>query len=190
MGAASAISTLTLPVPAPTSHRVSVGATASLASAAARTSCLVIGVLPRMKASSGRPGTRGCGLGQGSTSSTLSGAKLPPASVCTVSVMTSCCGVPRFSPTVACTAPKPAAARISHSAAGLVLRPPVKKKVGRSLRHSAAGAQAHPWALTRCQFCHGLPSAAANSCTLEIPGSTVTSAPCARSLGTSAAAPE
>ena len=131
MGAASAISTLTLPVPAPTSHRVSVGATASLASAAARTSCLVIG-----------------------------------------------------------TAPKPAAARISHSAAGLVLRPPVKKKVGRALRHSAAGAQAHPWALTRCQFCHGLPSAAANSCTLEIPGSTVTSAPCARSLGTSAAAPE
>ena len=57
-GAASASSTLTLPVPAPTSHRVSPGCTASLASAAARTSCLVMGTSPLWKASSGKPGTR------------------------------------------------------------------------------------------------------------------------------------
>ena len=48
-------STLTLPVPAPTSHRMSSGRTASFASTAARTSCLVMGTSPRMKSSSGMP---------------------------------------------------------------------------------------------------------------------------------------
>ena len=54
--------------------------TASFASAAARTSCLVMGTWPRMKLSSGKPGARKCGTSKFSTRSTLSGAKLCPAS--------------------------------------------------------------------------------------------------------------
>ena len=61
-------------------HRVSPGCTASLASAAARTSCLVMGTSLRMKLSSGKPGARSCGRSKFSTRSTLSGAKLCPAS--------------------------------------------------------------------------------------------------------------
>ena len=53
--ATSAASIDTLPVPAPTSHTVSVAARRSFASATARTSCLVMGTSPRMKSSSGMP---------------------------------------------------------------------------------------------------------------------------------------
>lgn len=53
--ATSAASIDTLPVPAPTSHTVSVAVRRSFASATARTSCLVMGTSPRMKSSSGMP---------------------------------------------------------------------------------------------------------------------------------------
>ena len=53
--ATSAASIDTLPVPAPTSHTVSVAVRHSFASATARTSCLVMGTSPRMKSSSGMP---------------------------------------------------------------------------------------------------------------------------------------
>ena len=53
--ATSAASIDTLPVPAPTSHTVSVVVRRSFASATARTSCLVMGTSPRMKSSSGMP---------------------------------------------------------------------------------------------------------------------------------------
>ena len=74
-----AISTLTLPVPAPTSQQTSDGITASLARITARTSCLLMGTWPRMNASSGRPGARRAGTGGGSTSTTFRGEKVRSA---------------------------------------------------------------------------------------------------------------
>ena len=53
-----ASSTDTLPVPAPTSHTVSSARTASFPSIAARTSCLVMGTLPRINWSSAIPGAK------------------------------------------------------------------------------------------------------------------------------------
>ena len=85
-GAAKASSTLTLPVPAPTSQSSSPGWTPSFASTAARTSCLVIGTLPRAKASSGRPWVRRDGTWAASTSSTLRLSKRLAASWPTVPV--------------------------------------------------------------------------------------------------------
>ena len=142
-GAASAISTLTLPVPAPTSHSVSPGRTASFASTAARTSCLVIGVLPRRKASSGQPGTRAGSGGHGSTKSTLNGANSRFAIASTVSVTRRSAVLPRFSPTVAFTCPHPASANARQSVAGVSL-PPVRKKTGFPVRQTAAGSQRQP----------------------------------------------
>ena len=168
-GAARASSTLTLPVPAPISHSTSPGFTASLPSAAARTSCLVMGTLARRKASSGRPGVRRGGTGAASTSNTLRDSKLPAASWATVPVKSTCRGVPRFWPTVACRPPKPSAANCAQRVAGLSA-PPVKKKVGLPAMHSATGSQARPWAETRFHSCQERPSAAASSCTLERPG--------------------
>ena len=77
-------STLTLPVPAPTSHRMSSGRTASFASTAARTSCLVMGTSPRSKASSGRPGARRGSTSAASTRRTLRLLKRPAASSLTL----------------------------------------------------------------------------------------------------------
>ena len=188
-GAASASSTLTLPVPAPTSHRVSAGRTASLASAAARTSCLVMGTSPRMKASSGRPGVRRSGCTACSTSRTLREAKVCPASSCAVPKWIFSSGVPRFSPTRAWASPSPAAVSAAHRVAG-VSAPPVRKNTVLWFMQADTGSQAQPWAETRVQSCQGRPTAAASSCTLERPGSTRQEMPKARSMGSSWDAPE
>ena len=86
--AAKASSTLTLPVPAPTSQQTSPGRTASLPSAAARTSCFVIGTSPRANALSAMPGARCGARGAASASSTLSGANAPCAHCAAVACVT------------------------------------------------------------------------------------------------------
>ena len=163
---------LTLPVPAPMSQRISVGLTASFASAAARTSCFVMGVLPRMKTSFGNPGTRRTGTSHDSTRSTHSGAKALSDIFRTAFLLIFCCGVPRFSPTTACTSPSPASVSFAQITAG-VTSPPVKKNVGLPMLHAATGSHAQPCAETRFQFCHGSWMAAESNCTLETPGITV-----------------
>ena len=129
------------------------------------------------------------GAGTFSTSRTLSGAKRCAVSSCAVPVTSRWDGVPRFSPTVAAAPPRPASASCWQSVAGVSL-PPVRKKVVPPARQAATGSQAQPWAETSRQSCHGRPSAAANNCTLETPGSTVYGSPAASNARESAAAPE
>ena len=188
-GAANASSTLTLPVPAPTSHRMSPGRTASFASTAARTSCLVMGTSPRSKASSGRPGARRGSTSAASTRRTLRLLKRPAASSLTLPRKSFSSGVPRHWPTTPCTSPKPSAASWAQRVAGSSL-PPVRKKVGLPCIHSATGSQVRPWAETRFHPCHGRPSAAASSWMLERPGSTRARTPRASSFSIMADAPE
>ncbi|MFQ9992577.1 hypothetical protein [Ruthenibacterium lactatiformans] len=86
--AAKASSTLTLPVPAPTSQQTSPGRTASLPNATARTSCFVIGTSPRANALSAMPGARCGARGAASASSTLSSANAPCAHCAAVACVT------------------------------------------------------------------------------------------------------
>ena len=65
-----------------------------------------------------------------------------------------------------------------------------QEKVVPPARQAATGSQAQPWAETSRQLCHGRPSAAANNCTLETPGSTVYGRPPSSNARQSAAAPE
>ncbi len=73
-------------------------------------------------------------------------------------------------PTVAAAPLNPASASCWQSVAGVSL-PPVRKKVVPPARQAATGSQAQPWA--DAPALPRRPSAAANNCTLETPGSTV-----------------
>ena len=170
-GAARASSTLTLPVPAPTSHNTSAGPTASLARAAARTSCLVIGTSPRRNAPSGRPGQRCANWGAASVSRTERDGKARPASSSAVPMVIFSSGLDRFSPTVTDRFPKPASVSRRQISPG-PSSPPVRKNAGFPRLTAPTTLQSVPWADTSAQSCQGRPSRAERSCTLETPGST------------------
>ena len=92
-------------------------------------------------------------------------------------------------PTVAAASPSPAAASCWQSVGG-GLAAAGQEKVVPPARQAATGSQAQPWAETSRQPCHGRPSAAANNCTLETPGSIVYGRPASSNARQSAAAPE
>ena len=187
--AASASSTETLPVPAPTSQTVSSGPGASFARMTARSSCFVMGTSPRQKASSGMPPGRSQGRGAASTSRTDSGAKSAPAHASTVCVTRRSSGQPSFSPTTACSAPRPAS-RISRQREAGVCPPPVRKKAGFPVISAAMGSQGLPWAEQSTQSCQGFPRRAESSWTLERPGRTRQAMPASRSSPSRPSAPE
>ena len=125
-----ASSTVTLPVPAPTSQTVSPGFTARRPAMALLTSCLVIGTFPLTKRSSGIPGTgtlySGSGSLSASTTARTSGS-MSFASSAGASVIFSF-SYDRFSPIHSFRLPSPASVSCFARSAG-PSSPPVRKNV-------------------------------------------------------------